>query len=192
MKEGEITMGQVLHINTKPSSLKDIRLAFHMSQGDLAMEAGLSRHAVLRNEQLCYPTPLPGIITALSNISGIGEWVLEERYADDVTLNRIQAGANIFRDYQLQVNCLARSSTYRGQLHPFQVWRECVFRHLELPDSRIYFCSAITVHPATMTAYENFKTGFPQPLEVALTQCGIDLSILGQFKTLGKYNSIHD
>lgn len=171
------------HISEKPQTLKNIRINHNISVNDLAYESGVSRHAVLRMEQLCYGTPLPNIIEGLSAITGIAEGILTEAYLTDVRLNRLFS-ANTYFAHRGMLNEAIESINmeHLGASGSFQGWRELVFGWQHYPQSRIYFCSAVSVHPATLLKYESFKSGFPAPLEVALTQCNVSDNVLEYFK----------
>lgn len=167
-------------ISDKPQTLKDIRLNHHISINDLAYEAEVSRHAIIRMEQLCYPSPLPSIITALSDITGLSEFDLEDAYLTDVRLNRLYAAANIFAHRGLVYDSWEAVNPNSLSKHPFQQFREVLFRALKLPISRIYFSGAISAHPATLDKYEQFKSGLPEPLRVALQQSDCSDAVIQQ------------
>jgi hypothetical protein len=168
-------------ISEKPQTLKDIRLNHSIALNDLAFEAQVSRHAVLRMEQLCYSTPLPSVIAALSDITGLSELDLEQAYDMDVRLNRIRTDSLVFSHRGIVREALDNVDPY-ANTHQFQQWRENVYTALELPVSRIHFSSDISVHPATLDKFESFKSRFPRPLEIALTQCGVDHLIIRHWR----------
>lgn len=173
------------------SFLRSMRTERGLSQVDLAMEAGVSRHSILRMEQLCYPTPLPNVIQALSDITGVSETELVKRYQENVHSNRELAKVTYFYDVHVLWKALnfAKSSTSK---HPFMVWRETVMASIGEATSRIHFCSVVTVHPAILDKYESFKTGFPEQLEIALKESGIPASMLGYFKSEAVFNRVVD
>src|SRR4030095_5912810 len=174
----------------KPQTLKDIRLDYHISLNDLAYESSVSRHAVMRMEQLCYPTPLPSVIIGLSDITGISEQELVDAYMRDVISNRAFSRLTSFAHRRLLNealehlgNLVSDGMLSRLDKHPFQAWRELVFSWQRQNISRIYFCGAVTVHPATLDKYESFKNdSIPEPLVVALHQCGVEDNIIDYFR----------
>lgn len=177
-------------IMTKPQTLRDIREKHGLSIASLAFEAGVSRHAVMRMEQLCYPSPLPAVIVALSDIDGISEYDLNRIYLSDVKLNRSFGAYRIFGANPLV--CHTALDLDSGIRHPFMVWREAVMRQAKEPISRIYFCSTVSVHPATLTNYESFKTGLPKPLEVALLESGVPIDVVAYMRRSPRFNQVVD
>lgn len=173
------------------SFLRAMRTERGLSQIDLAMEAGVSRHSILRMEQLCYPTPLPHVIQALSDITGVSEKELVAQYQSNVASNRELAKVTYFYDAQILWTALrfAKEATTK---HPFMVWRETVMRSVGEATSRIHFCSVVTVHPAILDKYESFKTGFPEQLEIALKESGIPAAMIGYFKSEAVFNRVVD
>ena len=175
------------------NTLKELRNTIGITQSELAAEAGVSRHSVLRQEQMCYPSPLPNIIAALSDITGQSERSLVEQYKIDVKRNRDLAQHIYFYDHQLMWKAYIRADTpTKTGKHPFQVWREALFEFLGENDSRIHFCSVTSIHPATLSKYESFKTGFPAGMEVALLESGVPEDLVKRFKTEGVFNTVGD
>ena len=173
-------------INSPPltNTLKELLFQYGITQARLADEAGVTRHAVLRLTQLCYPTPLPSVISSLALLTGLSEEALNTCYEEDIKANRVNTGELYFDTRSVRI-AYQHGLSNRGPRHPFATFRS----HL-IPSnpSRIHWCSLVSVHPATMDRYESFKTGLPKPLEVALVECNLDREILGHLMTDIKYN----
>lgn len=156
------------------SNIKALRLSSGLTQRELAIQCHVSRHSVIRNEQLCYQSPLPTIVSTLSDILGTSENKIIEAYLADRSLNRAATAQNILFNHQ-RLEEIALSLAFEGVQalsanHPFQTWREWVLGEQTYPISRIYFSQVVSVHPATLYKYEAFKTGFPLPLSVAFKE----------------------
>ena len=167
------------------SSIRDLRQSLGISQNELAIQSGVSRHSVIRLEQLCYPTPLPSIVSLLSDAIGTSEALIREAYLRDVTLNRMNTAQSVFNNHKL-LHALARLSTTRplSTKHPFQIWRESVCaRNNNISISRIHFSKLTSIHPATVFKYETFKTGFPHPIEVVFKELGMPPELINVFHT---------
>lgn len=176
----------ISHERTRASTLKALRESIPLTQEELAIQAAVSRHAVLRQEQLCYPSPLPNIIDTLSDIVGTDSQTLTNRYLEDVARNRAESGFEYFNDHAFLagtathiINNYSRTTSH-GK-HPFQVWRESVMDSLGLSDSRIHFSQVTSIHPATLSRYESFNTGFPAPVEVAFRSMGFPEALIQLF-----------
>lgn len=172
---------------TRHSTLKELREELHLTQQELADQAGVSRHAILRLEQLCYPTPLPNVINTLSDILGTSEATLTQRYLDDVNLNRALSGEQYFYDHPYMIavaEALTKQPNHNSKLnvHPFEQWRTAITDYSGLASSRIHFSQLTSIHPATLARYESFKTGFPPPIEVAFKAMGFPNALLELFK----------
>lgn len=176
------------------NTLKDLRRRLGISQSELAAEAGVSRHSVLRMEQLVYPHPLPNIIAALSDIEGTSESELEAAYLKDVANNRSLSATIYFSNPLLMRRCyqFALDDAATSGKHPFQIWRELLFEVLDENDSRIHFCIVTSIHPATLDKYESFKTGFTDSIALALSECGIPDDLLSSFKSHAAFNAVSD
>lgn len=169
---------------TRHSTLKELREELHLTQQELADQAGVSRHAILRLEQLCYPTPLPNVINTLSDILGTSEATLTQRYLDDVNLNRALSGEQYFYDHPYMIavaEALTKQPNHKV-VHPFEQWRTAITDYSGLASSRIHFSQLTSIHPATLARYESFKTGFPPPIEVAFKAMGFPNALLELFK----------
>jgi transcriptional regulator with XRE-family HTH domain len=173
---------------TRHSTLKELREELNLTQSELADQAGVSRHAILRLEQLCYPTPLPNVIHTLSDILGTSVTVLNARYVDDVRVNRALSGEQYFYDHPYMIALAEQlikqyaNVTVNPAVHPFEQWRTAITDYNGLPSSRIHFSQLTSIHPATLARYESFKTGFPPPIEVAFKAMGFPNTLLELFK----------
>ena len=178
------------------SRIRELREQLNLSQDQLANLAEVSRHAVIRNEQLCYPNPLPRVVTALSELTGLAPLSIETDYYQDVLTNRRTTGALLKEHHnyllalthQLVVNS-GLSGTLSSQ-HPFAFWRLSVSSLLNVSSSQIHFSIMTSIHPATLFKYESFKTGFPAPMHVALTQLGLPDEQLALFAETSIFNWI--
>ena len=168
------------------SSIRDLRLSANLTQSALAWEAQVTRHSIIRLEQLCYPTPLPSVVNALSDTTGLSTVRISSDYLSDVVANRLLAGQEIFSDASLIMRLLSaieviNLSDLTSADHPFKEWRCLLFHSLGLPTSRIYFCQRTSIHPAIVGKYEDFKTGFPTAIRLALTECGLSPEAMARF-----------
>lgn len=162
------------------SSIRELRLSLGISQQELAIQAGVSRHSVIRTEQLCYPSPLPSLVSTLSDIVGTSESVITSNYLSDVHANRLYTADNYLSNHTRLIY-LANTMPL-STMHPFQLWRETVCEELSLPESRIHFSQLCSIHPATLYKYETFKTGFPTPISVAFKEMGLPSELLKIFE----------
>lgn len=161
--------------------LKRLRLDANISQKDLAFEAGCSRHAVMRMEQLCFPNPLPNVLSALSDLIGVPEDSLEITYHDDVTLNREFSGqlyrlaacseADVTRAVRDSLLPLSNSHSAFGN------WRKTLARGVGDATSQVHFSSRFSIHPAIISKFE--ANGGPVPMSIieALVISGLPVPI---------------
>lgn len=170
-----------------------------ISQQELATQAAVSRHSVLRLEQLCYPTPLPNVIDTLSDITGLSDEWLRVGYKADVNKNRFNSGMLFFggsRGYEaLQVaeaanNHVLRQDSVGPHLHVFEVWRRAIATKRNVPNSQIHFCQMFSVHPSVINRYEGLKTEFPKALEEAFVEATCPPELLDYFKTTPTFNVV--
>lgn len=173
------------------NTLRDARKSAGLSQQELASQAAVSRHSILRQEQYCYPTPLPNIIDTLAEVNSLGlsKRELVENYLIEVRAHRQETGKLI--------------SAGRGWVpmdyiqhdprdHPFASWRVTLCTANDLPFSAIQFSALFSVHPAVLSRYESFKTRFPHTIEVALSQAGCPDDILATLRNHPHFNTITD
>ena len=168
------------------SYVKHLRLSLGLTQFELATQAAVSRMAVLRNEQLCYPTPLPAIIATLSDIIGLSVPAITASYQEDVSKNRSISASEIFNDHEHLIrvaDIIGYTYNHNYTSHLFKVWREAIFDKLVLNTSRIYFSQCTSIHPATLSKYESFKTGFPAPIELAFKEMNFPPELIKIFKS---------
>ncbi len=168
-------------------TLRQIRLDNHLTQKALAdIATDITRHAVLRMEQHVYPTPLPSVIRALHEISGLSENVLSEQYMREVHENRVESG----KDWALDT--LTREIFFYdpGNRHPFREFRERIAYRAEMPASAIQFCIAFSIHPYTLSEYEEFKTHYPHTISNALTEAGLPSSINSVLENEERFNRL--
>ena len=174
------------------SHIKDLRRSIpDLTQLELSKLSMVSRHSVLRLEQLVYPTPLPNVVATLSEITGISEWQIEIDYARDVIENRGLSGTSYFSDHAFlisQAKVLADRYGEGSTVHNFKKWREYVMIVAREPISAIHFCQLTSIHPATLSRYEAFRTGFPSAIGTALLGCGIPQSLIDYFCSSTAYN----
>ena len=169
---------------SRDSTIKQLRLSIGITQNELAIQAGVSRHSVIRQEQLCYPTPLPSIISLLSDVLGTSEDLIIHSYLRDVSLNRHNTGLTALSDHDRLIYLANKvSRTPSISIHPFQIWRESVFDRQDISTSRIHFSQLCSIHPATLSKYEAFKTGFPTPIEVAFKEMNLPSTLLDIFNS---------
>lgn len=155
------------------------------------MQAAVSRHSIMRQEQYCYPTPLPNIVATLAdvNLLGLSERSLLNAYHDEVTANRIIHGRVIASNRGwIPLDYVS----HRGKHHAFTSWRRILCVANDLPTSAIQFSQMFSIHPATLTKYESFKTRFPHPIEVALNEAGCPADLLDSFRTHHDFNIVTD
>lgn len=134
----------------------------------------------MRMEQLCYPNPLPNVLAALSDITGVSEQDLRKQYHAAVKHNRAETALKYFFDHQFIdqfTSYMVSAASEPIDKHPFVVWREHIMRHhndkagrVGESLSQIKFSSLVSVHPATLNKYETFDSGFPGALNDALTE----------------------
>ena len=180
----------------KSSSLKELREDLNLSQDQLASLAEVSRHAIIRLEQLCYPNPLPRVIETLSDLTGLSINSLEKDYLSDVLANRLNTGALLRPHHNFLVSLTQELIINSGlsenltNSHPFSLWRITVSDLLKVSASQIHFSMMTSIHPATLHKYENFKTGFPEPIKVALTEMDLPTLQLAIFEEYATFNEI--
>jgi transcriptional regulator with XRE-family HTH domain len=168
-------------------TLRELRIRNHMTQKSLAEASDATRHAVLRMEQHVYPTPLPNIIAALSEITGLSEVSLIRQYEKEVHYNRVTNG---------QVWDLINVDTGGifdidyGSLHPFRGWRIELAHMMGQPDSQIQFCMAFSIHPYVLSEYEAYKTGYPESIRIALHEAGLPSNITTIFEKDERFNRV--
>lgn len=176
------------------SSIKELREDLNLNQSELASLSEVSRHAIIRLEQLCYPNPLPSVVQALSDLTGISVDTIVGQYLRDVTTNRVMTGSllNYHHNFLLSLTQqLIVNSGLSGSLtsqHPFSIWRITVSDLLRVSTSQIHFSMMTSIHPATLFKYEAFKTGFPEPIKVALTEMDLPPSQIEIFETSDLFN----
>lgn len=169
-------------------TLRELRLDSGHTQKTLADLAGVTRHAVLRMEQHVYPTPLPRIIHALSEISGIAETALEFMYNTEVMENRINSG----RLWNL-TEVDARIFQYDvGSRHPFIGFRVALANRAQQPISLIHFCIAFSIHPYVLSEYEAYNSTFPELINKALTEAGCRDYIIYELVHNERFNYVAD
>lgn len=161
--------------------LKRLRLDSNISQKDLAFEAGCSRHAVMRMEQLCFPTPLPNVISALSDLTGVLEHNLLHSYAEDVRMNREFSG-KLYRLDEVTEADVTRA--VRDSLLPlsnshsaFGNWRKTLARGVGDATSQVHFSSRFSIHPAVISKFESNGGSFPTAIGDALLAGGLPLKV---------------
>ena len=180
---------------TYMNNLRELRFMLNLNQIQLANLSEVSRHAVMRMEQLCYPNPLPNVITALSDLSGLNPDVLIKQYECDVHINRVNTGKRL-EVYHKQLIHFAQLAKQPDALkplskdHPFALWRKLTCDLLGERTSQVHFSIMTSIHPATISKYEAFKTGFPVPMAVALSECNLPASLLEVFDTDPAFNLI--
>lgn len=169
-------------------TLRELRFDHSYTQKMLADEAGITRHAVLRMEQHVYPTPLPQVITALSQITSIPESELEAIYLQEVRDNRIDSGrawaVGTVTEYIFQFD--------EGNQHPFITFRTRLADWTGHSTSAIQFCIAFSIHPSTLAEYENYKTHYPKSISIALTEAGLPDNITAVLHNSQRFNMISD
>jgi hypothetical protein len=137
-------------------------------------------------EQHLYPTPLPSIITALSHQSGISEELLSEQYLREVSEHRRVYGelwGLKFTDPEILYDDY-------GNLHPFIGFRVSLAHTAMQPESAIQFCMAFSIHPFTLSKYENFDTEYPKGVRIALTEAGLPDNINTVLATGERFNRV--
>ena len=144
-----------------------LRLEFNLTQDELAREARTSRLAILRNEHLCYPDPLPNIATHLSLFTDVPLKNLQHEYHIDVFRRRTYTSEVLLPLDSDDSNLLDEIS--------FHDFRQSKCRAVGLPTSLIKFSSMICVHPSTIATYEfaqtrNLSVALPRALAVALRE----------------------
>lgn len=173
------------------SRIRELREELHISQDQLASLAEVSRHAVIRSEQLCYSSPLPSIVQALSDLTGLSENEIVQFYLNDVKHNRIKAGLLLFpfHNYLLALThqLIVSAGTMVSQ-HPFAIWRMTCCDLLGVSTSQVHFSIMTSIHPATLSKYEAFKTGFPGPIGLALTEMNLPSEQITLFETQDLFN----
>ena len=172
---------------------KELRAELVLTQEQLAALSETSRHAVMRMEQLCYPTPLPNIVTTLSELTGLSEEQIQVQYTKDVILNRLTTARALRPHHNFLVSMgtkLAQLPLSEINIHPFTIWRHAVTSLLGVSNSQIHFSIMTSIHPATLSKYEVFKTGFPMAIEVALTQCELPSDLINLFNTSPAFNLV--
>ena len=191
------------------NTLQAARKSAGISQAELASQVMVSRHSILRLEQLCYPTPLPNVIETLSDITGLSVAALTEGYLADVKANRITNGNLLFGNgrstlaynvaIKLETQYSEKSLEYfhRAHEHMFTRWRALMAHQYEFPDSAIHFSQMFSIHPAVLSRYESFKTSFPHMMEVAFVESGIQdtqhgNALLSNFKNHVYFNMTGD
>lgn len=161
--------------------LKRLRLEHNISQKDLAFEAGCSRHAVMRMEQLCFPNPLPNVLSALSDLTGVSEAMLVYEYESDVYKNRRHSGV-LYRLDKVTETDVTRA--IRDSLLPlsnshsaFGNWRKTLARGVGDATSQVHFSSRFSIHPAVISKFESNGGTIPEAIIGALRIAGMDESI---------------
>jgi len=147
--------------------VRRLRLEFNLTQDELARESRTSRLAVLRNEHLCYPTPLPNIATHLSMFTEVPLNTLIHEYHNDVLRRRRYTAETLLELDSDDYNVLNEVS--------FKQFRIEKCSAVGLPTSLIKFSSMICVHPSTINSYEtaqmeNLTVALPRALAVALRE----------------------
>lgn len=168
-------------------TLRELRLESHLTQKALAdMAEDITRHAVLRMEQHVYPTPLPSVIQSLSQITGYTAAELERQYRKEVHDNRVESGV------EWSLDTLTHPIFFYdpGNRHPFREFRERVALRVNKPISAIQFCIAFSIHPYTLSEYENWKTTYPHPISLALTEAGLSSSVNAVLINEERFNRI--
>ena len=183
------------------NTLKSIRSELNLTQDQLAGLSDTTRHSVIRMEQLCYPQPLPSIVTAISELTGLTPEAIETQYFADVERNRIATGLLLEPHYETltavasllaaPVVTSTTSSIAVSGIHPFETWRIHACDLLGVSSSQIHFSIMTSIHPATLFKYEAFKTGFPLPIKVALTHIGLPPTLIEIFSSSAAFNTIH-
>ena len=142
-----------------------LRREYNLTQSELAREAQISSLAVLRNEHLCYHTPLPNVATALALYTGVPLKIIIHEYHIDVSRRRKYTSETLLP--------LALDDPIQF-LHTvnFKDWRIFICIRENLPTSVIKFSSMICVNPSTITDYEkrqsiNSNASIPAALRVA-------------------------
>lgn len=188
------------------NTIQQARKEAGLSQAELANQAGVSRHSVLRLEQLCYPKPLPNIVDTLSDITGLSVDAINSGYIYDVRLNREYNGTVWFNDTASSValvvakaalNHVLEGASGGSHSHVFEVWRRAMCERIGQRSSQIQFCQMFSVHPSVLNRYETFKTSFPHALEEAFIDAGIKNTSQGRalltlFKVSPSYNAVGD
>lgn len=190
------------------NTVKEARLSADLTQNELAIQAAVSRHSILRMEQLCYPAPLPNVIGTLSDITGVSERKLTDGYLEDVRLNREDTGEVWFADgasvayaYAVAIvedyTPLNPDHRRRKHEHPFTQWRVAMAELTNEHDSGIHFSMLFSIHPATVNRYESFKTGFPPGIAVAFEAAGLldspkGKKLMALFKHHKLFNTVGD
>jgi DNA-binding XRE family transcriptional regulator len=168
-------------------TLREIRQEANLTQAQLAYEADISRHAVLRMEQHVYPVPLPNVIDALSQISGLSESTLYNRYIAEVESHREESGIQ----WSLDTITDAIFEYDSGSHHPFIGLRHNIAHRVGKPDSAIQFSMAFSIHPFTLSEYESFRTHFPEQISIALTQANLPSNILTTLHESERFNRVN-
>lgn len=168
--------------------LKDLRESNGLRQADLAMEAGCSRAAVMRMEQLVYPEPLPNVLNALSDVSGISADHLRILYASDVEDHRYWSGQKWLLDMYTvnEIDNLVNGHRY-GEL--FEYMRKEWARRVGEAQSQIHFCMAFSIHPAVLSKYESGATNhLPSGVLEALLGGGLGRSVTDYLRSSDAFN----
>jgi transcriptional regulator with XRE-family HTH domain len=161
--------------------LKRLRLEANISQKDLAFEAGCSRHAVMRMEQLCFPNPLPNVISALSDLLGVSEAMLIHEYESDVYSNRRHSGTlyglnkvtDAYVTRAVRDSLLPLSNSHSA----FGNWRKALARGVGDATSQVHFSSRFSIHPAIISKFEANGGPFPLAIATALTFGGLPTNV---------------
>jgi hypothetical protein len=77
-----------------------------------------------------------------------------------------------------------------GNRHPFIGFRTTLAHTAMQPDSAIQFCMAFSIHPFTLSKYEDFKSEYPKGVRIALTEAGLPDNINTVLATSERYNRI--
>ena len=176
--------------------IRALRDDLQLSQDKLASLAEVSRHSIIRMEQLCYPNPLPNVVMALSDLTGVSEKDIETQYYEAVLTNRVRTGLLLVPHHDLLLKLthqLIVSCSISGgipDVHLFTIWRSAIADLLRVSSSQIHFSMMTSIHPATLFKYEAFKTGFPDPIKVALEQMNLPLEQITLFETSEVFNWI--
>lgn len=169
------------------NTLRDARRASNLSQVELAIQAGVTRHSIIRLEQHCYPHPLPNVIATLSEINGASEAALISAYEAEVKARRAAVGNLILsRSGWLPLSYVA-GHPYK---HLFAQWRIRLCKLNDLPISAIQFSQLFSIHPAVLSAYESWRSTFPRGIETALLDAGCPVEIVNTMRVTPTFNKV--
>lgn len=189
------------------STLKRLRKEAGLTEQELADLAGITRHAVLRNEQMLYTRPSTEIVNCLSDLTDTHPQDILEDYDAD-RIGRIHLTSTMLSKHRpstlaeiadVQSVCerllsAANHPAVGKNISPFQHFREALFSYYNLPTSRIQFCIHLCLHPAVVTRYETnwpLNSGkMPTAVGNALETIGVPGSVVFKLDEVMRATSV--